>query len=43
LIPCINMHRSSTVSASTEDIAWTPMTRRWNVSVIVLMVTYMKG
>jgi hypothetical protein len=43
LTPCTNMHRSSIVSASMEDITRTLMPRRWNVSAMVSMVTCTKG
>jgi hypothetical protein len=42
-ILCINMHRSLTAFASMENITWTPMPKRWNVSVTVLRVNCMKG
>jgi hypothetical protein len=40
---CINMHKSLTISANMENITWTPMPKRWNVSVMDFEVICMKG
>jgi hypothetical protein len=39
---CISMHRSLIAFASMENITWTPMPKRWNVSVMVSGVNCMK-